>query len=301
MWPTERECGVEVHDYRNGVIDTRLPAPDDDVVLGPDWALQDPNDYLDTFRLAVRRLVDRAGIDPAEVIGIGIDFTACTMLPTTADGTPLCFLEPYRRDPHAWVKLWKHHAAQPEADDINRVARELDQPWLDRYGGRISSEWFFPKALQILREAPELYRAADRFVEAADWVVWQLTGIETRNSCTAGYKALWDADDGFPASGFFEALEPGFGTVVDDKMSRSIASIGRTGRRPDPGGGRVDGPAEPGSPSRSPMSTRTSRRRPRPSPRRERSSRSWARASATSSCPTKLRRSPVCAASSGMA
>ncbi len=221
-----RECGVEVHEYRNGVIDTRLPAPDDDVVLGPDWALQDPNDYLDTFRLAVGRLVDRAGIDADEVIGLGIDFTACTMLPTTADGTPLCFLGPYRRNPHAWVKLWKHHAAQPEADDINRIARELGQPWLDRYGGRISSEWFFPKTLQVLREAPEVYRAADRFVEAADWVVWQLTGIETRNSCTAGYKALWDADDGFPAASFFEALEPGFGTVVDDKMSREIASIG---------------------------------------------------------------------------
>ena len=231
-----RECGVEVHDYRNGVIDARLPAPDDDVVLGPDWALQDPNDYLDTFRLAVRRLVDRAGIDPAEVIGIGIDFTACTMLPTTADGTPLCFLEPYRREPHAWVKLWKHHAAQPEADDINRVARELDQSWLDRYGGRISSEWFFPKALQVLREAPELYRAADRFVEAADWVVWQLTGIETRNSCTAGYKALWDADDGFPAPGFFEALEPG----LRDRRRRQDVALDRvdrtSGRRPDPGG-----------------------------------------------------------------
>ena len=205
--------------------------------------MQDPNDYLDTFRLAARRLVDRAGIDPAEVIGIGIDFTACTMLPTTADGTPLCFLEPYRRDPHAWVKLWKHHAAQPEADDINRVARELGEPWLDRYGGRISSEWFFPKALQILREAPELYRAADRLVEAADWVVWQLTGIETRNSCTAGYKALWDADDGFPASGFFEALEPGFGTVVDDKMSRSIASIGRRAGGLSPEAAELDGPA----------------------------------------------------------
>ena len=226
-----REHSVEVHPYRNGVIDACLPEPDGDVVLGPDWALQDPNDYLDTFRIAVRRLVDGAGVDPRQVIGIGIDFTACTMLPTTADGTPLCFLDAHRRDPHAWVKLWKHHAAQPEADDINRVARELDQRWLDRYGGRISSEWFFPKALQILREAPDVYRAADRLVEAADWVVWQLTDVETRNNCTAGYKALWSADDGFPEPQFFEALEPGFGEVVDDKMSRAVVAIGQAAGR----------------------------------------------------------------------
>ncbi len=223
-----RERGVEVHPYRNGVIDARLPAPDSDVVLGPDWALQDPDDYLDTFREAVPRLIANAGIDPAQVIGIGIDFTACTMLPTTADGTPLCQVDAYRREPHAWVKLWKHHAAQPEADDINRVAGELGQPWLDRYGGKISSEWFFPKALQILREAPEIYDAADRLVEAADWVVWQLTGIETRNNCTAGYKAIWSAADGFPAPAFFAALDPRFGSVVDDKMSRSIVRLGES-------------------------------------------------------------------------
>jgi L-ribulokinase len=174
-----RELGVEVYKYRNGVIDERLPAPDGDVILGPDWALQDPNDYLETFRKAVPAVVAGAGIDPGAVIGVGIDFTACTMLPTTADGTPLCTLDEYRRDPHAWVKLWKHHAAQPEADDINRVAAEMGETWPRRYGGKISSEWFFPKALQILREAPAIYAAADRLIEAADWVVWQLTGVET--------------------------------------------------------------------------------------------------------------------------
>ena len=124
------ELGVAVHDYANGVIDERLPAPDGDVVLGPDWALQDPNDYLETFRRAVPRVLAESGIDRALVIGIGIDFTACTMLPTLSDGTPLCFLDAYRRDPHAWVKLWKHHAAQPEADEINRVAADLGEPWL---------------------------------------------------------------------------------------------------------------------------------------------------------------------------
>ena len=153
--PTGASSASEVYKYRNGVIDERLPAPDEDVILGPDWALQDPNDYIETFKRAIPGVVaGQAGIDPAEVIGIGIDFTACTMLPTKADGTPLCFLDEYRRDPHAWVKLWKHHAAQPEADDVNRVARETGRAWLARYGGKISSEWFFPKALQILREAP---------------------------------------------------------------------------------------------------------------------------------------------------
>jgi L-ribulokinase len=223
-----REIGVEVYSYRNGVIDERLPAPDDDVVLGPDWALQDPNDYIETFKRAVPGVLARTGIDPAGVIGIGIDFTACTMLPTTVDGTPLCFLDGYRRDPHSWVKLWKHHAAQPEADDVNRVAAEMGETWPARYGGKISSEWFFPKALQILREAPGIYAAADRLIEAADWVVWQLTGVETRNNCTAGYKAIWSAEDGFPRREFFAALDPAFADVVDTKMSRSIQLLGQT-------------------------------------------------------------------------
>ncbi len=215
-----------VHRYRNGVIDERLPAPDEDVVLPPDWALQDPDDYLDALRVGIPRLLADSGVDPASVIGVGVDFTACTMLPTTADGTPLCALDDHRRDPHAWVKLWKHHAAQTEADQINAAARARGEPWLARYGGKISSEWFFPKALQILDEAPDVYHAADRLVEAADWVVWQLTGVETRNSCTAGYKAIWSKRDGFPSDAYFAALDPRFEHVVDDKMSRRVVPIG---------------------------------------------------------------------------
>jgi L-ribulokinase len=221
-----RELGTRVYRYRNGVIDDRLPAPGDDVRLEHDWALQDPEDYVRTFQETVPALLAETGVDPAEVIGVGIDFTSCTMLPTLADGTPLCLLDELRREPHAWVKLWKHHAAQPEADRINAVARERGETWLNRYGGRISSEWFFPKALQILDEAPDVYERADRLIEAADWVVWQLTGDETRSSCTAGYKAIWSKSEGFPADAFFAALDPRFEHVVDEKMSRQIEPIG---------------------------------------------------------------------------
>ena len=157
-----RELATASYPYANGVIDERLPAPHDHVRLEPDWALQDPEDYLRTFEHAVPRVLAESGVDADRVIGMGIDFTSCTVLPTTADGTPLCLLAELRDEPHAWVKLWKHHAAQPEADRINAVAAERGEPWLARYGGRISSEWFFAKALQILDEAPELYELAER-------------------------------------------------------------------------------------------------------------------------------------------
>ena len=218
------EICAATYAYRYGVIDERLPHGE--VELAPDWALQDPADYIRTFQETVPSLLAETGVDPADVIGVGIDFTSCTMLPTLADGTPLCLLDELRAEPHAWVKLWKHHAAQSHADRINAVAAERGETWLARYGGRYSSEWFFSKALQILDEAPEIYARADRLLEAADWVVWQLTGKETRNSCTAGYKALWSKREGFPADAFFAALDPRFERVVDEKMSRRIVSIG---------------------------------------------------------------------------
>jgi len=118
-----QEVAAYVHLYANGVIDERLP--DSDVRLEPDWALQDPNDYLEVFKQAIPAVIAEGGVHPQDVVGLGIDFTACTMLPTKADGTPLCFLPQWRENPHAWVKLWKHHAAQPEANKLNEIARQL--------------------------------------------------------------------------------------------------------------------------------------------------------------------------------
>jgi L-ribulokinase len=218
-----REVATAVHAYGHGVIDEHLPGREER--LPPDWALQDPQDYLEVLKQAVPAVMKQSGVAPDEVVGIGIDFTACTMLPTTREGVPLCFLDRWRANPHAWVKLWKHHAAQPQADQINALARQRGEGWLALYGGKISSEWFFSKALQILQEAPEVYAASERLIEAADWVIWQLTGVETRNTCTAGYKAMVQ-DGAFPPDAYFAALDPRFGDVVDTRLLRTFAPLG---------------------------------------------------------------------------
>jgi L-ribulokinase len=221
---TGEEVATSVYPYRDGVLDEVLP--DGKTKLEPDWALQNPADYLETLKVTIPEVLGQADVAPEDVIGIGTDFTACTMLPMDRQGRPLCVLDRFKSHPNAWVKLWKHHAAQPEADKINEIARQRREDFLQRYGGKYSSEWFFSKLWQTLDEDPEVYEVTDRFIEAADWIVLQLTGEDKRNACTAGYKAMWNKRLGFPSDAFFKALDPRLEHVIDEKMSRVILPIG---------------------------------------------------------------------------
>jgi len=217
------ELGSAVFEYPHAVVEQTLPATGR--TLPPDWALQVPSDYVDVLRHAVPDALKAAGVSGESVIGIGTDFTACTMVPVTADGIPLCQLPEFRAEPHAYVKLWKHHAAQGQADRITELARGRGEKWLPRYGGLISSEWEFAKGLQILEEAPEVYAAMWRFVEAADWIVWQLTGNYVRNACTAGYKGIHQ-DGAYPSPDYLRELNPGFENFVADKLAHPLGQLG---------------------------------------------------------------------------
>jgi len=210
--------------YPDGVIDEKLPGGPR---LEPDWALQNPRDYLLVVEKGIPKALRAAKVKAEDVIGVGTDFTASSPLPAQRDGTPLCFLPDLRKRPHAWVKLWKHHAAQPEANRINEVGRERNEDFIQVYGGKYSSEWFFSKLLQVLEEDDEVYDATDRFIEAADWIVWQLTGQEKRNTCTAGYKAMWVKGKGFPSGEFFRALHPRLETVIEQKVGTAFYPLGQ--------------------------------------------------------------------------
>ncbi|MFC4302296.1 ribulokinase [Cohnella boryungensis] len=218
------EIADHVTPYPHGVIDETLPTSGR--ALEHDWALQHPDDYLEVLRRSVPEVLRQSGISPSDVIGLGIDFTACTMLPVDASGVPLCFKPEWKDNPHGWVKLWKHHAAQDEADRLNAIAAERGEKFLPRYGGKISSEWMIAKIWQIVNEAPEVYEATDLFTEATDWVVSQLTGSFVRNSCTAGYKSIWHKQDGYPSDDFFQALDPRLANLTATKLRGEIAPLG---------------------------------------------------------------------------
>lgn len=217
-----KELGSAAYEYPNAVMDQKLNSSGQ--ALPPDWALQDANDYIEVIKHAVPEAIKQAGIDPSQVIGIATDFTACTMVPVTEDGTPLSNLAQFRDRPHAYVKLWKHHAAQPQADRINETARARNEYWLPRYGGQISSEWELAKGLQLLEEDPEVYNTMYKFVEAADWIIWQLCGTYVRNACTAGYKGNWQ-DGEYPSEDFFAALNPQFRGFAG-KIEHEIGQLG---------------------------------------------------------------------------
>ncbi|BAJ33170.1 ribulokinase [Kitasatospora setae] len=219
------ELGTAVHAYPHAVIEDRLPGTGRR--LPPDWALQHPEDWRAVLRTAVPAALAAAGVDPAAVIGVATDFTACTVLPTLADGTPLAELPAWAGRPHAWPKLWKHHAAQGQADRINALAHARGEKWIHRYGGKISAEWQYAKALQVLEEDAEVYAACERWIEAADWIVWQLTGTESRNTCTAGYKGIFQ-DGGYPSEEYLAALHPGFADFARTRLEHpaGLAPLG---------------------------------------------------------------------------
>ena len=230
---TGRELGCASMDYPHAVMSRELP---DGTPLKPDWALQHPQDYLDCLRYTVAEALRQSGVDPADVVGLGLDFTSNTMLPIDASGEPLCFRPEFSAVPHAWVMLWKHHAAQKYANRMTEIAEARGERFLSRYGDKVSSEWMAPRLWQIVEEAPQVYDAADRFIEAGDWLVLRLTGSDSPAAGMAGYKMFWDKQDGYPSPEFFRALNP--------KLENVTAKLGR---HPLPVGSRAGALNEAGA------------------------------------------------------
>ncbi len=208
--------------YPHAVMDTQLT---DGTPLPPGWALQDPSDYMKALDALIPALMRESGVPAGQVIGIGLGCTSASILPVYRDRTPLCMTDQFAREKHAYVKLWKHHGAEKEAAQVCSVAQARQEAWLEAYGGNVSSEWTIPKVLETLHQAPEVYAAADLFMEVMDWLVWMLTDTLSFSECAAGYKAFYQ-DGRYPDTGFFRALDPRMEHFIKEKFYAPVRSVG---------------------------------------------------------------------------
>ncbi|QDT05489.1 Ribulokinase [Rubripirellula lacrimiformis] len=225
-----QQLAIAAVDFAHGQITDTLPGSSDP--LPAHFALQAPDDWLDAAAEATRSAMSQSGVRADQIVGVGVDFTSCTMLPTTIDGTPLCQVESLASVPLAWPKLWKHHGAIQQTERMNRIANHRNESFLARYGGTIGLEWFFPKVLETIENAPQVADAAEVWLEAGDWFVWQLVGGPanelTRSSCQAGYKAMWSASEGYPSLDYFAAVHPLLAEVVANRLPGVMRSPGES-------------------------------------------------------------------------
>lgn len=219
-----QQVGTAVTEYKHGVMDRTLDAGDGQK-LPPEFALHNPGDYLDVLGDAIPNAIKDAGIDKDDIVGVGIDATSATVFVTDEDGKPLSEYDEFKNEPHAYVKLWKHHGGQDQADRIIALAEERGEEWLERYGGILSSEMLFPKVLETFEKAPEVYEKAAYFVNLLDWITWKLTGELSFAASDSGYKRML-TDGEYPSKEFNEALAPGFGDVFETKMNAPIKQLG---------------------------------------------------------------------------
>lgn len=142
-------------------------------------ARQEPADYLMTMEYAVRKAA--RGYE-TRVVGIGVDFTSCTVLPVDEGFQAL-----------GQARLWKSHSAEDQSVRITALCGELGIDLSDQ-GGVVRSEMMLPKLLELKETEPEIYEKTASFVEAGDWIAWLLTGKKVRSTNMAGFKGLWRGD-----------------------------------------------------------------------------------------------------------
>lgn len=232
-----KELGCASFEYPHAVMTASLP---DGTVLQPDWALQHPQDYVDGLQYVLAEALALAAIEAKDVIGLGIDFTSSTSLPVDCDGYPLCLKPAFADNPYAWPMLWKHHAAQTYANRMTELAIARNEAFLERCGGKISSEMMFPRLWQIAVEAPEVYEAADCFVEAGDWIIHQITGSRACSVNPASYKLFWTKEEGYPSQEFWLELDPRM-VEVTRKVSDQLLPLGSCAGRINEYGAKLTG------------------------------------------------------------
>lgn len=176
---------------------------------------QHPKDYLEVLEFTVRDALSKCAPEVApNVVGLAFDTTGSTPAFADETGTPLAMSPEYSNDPDAMFVLWKDHTAIQEAAEINQACKASAVDYSMYEGGVYSPEWFWAKALHILRNSPDIATKASTIVECCEWLPAVLTGVTdhrdiVRSRCAQGHKSMWSAKwGGLPPEEFLAGIDP---------------------------------------------------------------------------------------------
>jgi L-ribulokinase len=197
---------------------------------------QHPLDYTESLQLVISGLWEKAPAGAANhVIGISFDTTGSTPIAVDAEGTALALKPGFSENPNAMFVLWKDHTAVREAQEITAAANKARENYLKYEGGIYSSEWFWAKALHILRQDRAVRDAAYAWVEHCDWMPAVLTNTTHPDQfragrCAAGHKVMWHASwGGYPPNEFFRSIDPALDGLRDRLPAETYTSAETAG------------------------------------------------------------------------
>lgn len=158
----------------------------------PGWAEQQPLDWWKGICTAIPQAISDAKCQAEDVVAIGLDSTACTVLAVDAAGLPV---RP--------ALLWMDQRSHAQAQAITQT-QDASLRWVSNI---VSPEWMLPKALWLKQNERANYDAAKHVVECTDWLMYQLTGNWTLSLNHVAVKWNYVAPEGGWSKALLQAVD----------------------------------------------------------------------------------------------
>jgi len=129
----------------------------------PEWAEQDPDELWAAVAATTKEVLQTAGIDPAQVLGVGISAQMFNLLPVDEHGRPL-----------TPMLSWLDVRSVAQAD---RVLSGQMPAFLFQHTGNIpTAKDIIPKILWLKEERPDVWARTALLLDCKEYILHKLTG-----------------------------------------------------------------------------------------------------------------------------
>lgn len=129
----------------------------------PGWVEQDPEELWQTVTATTRMVIERAGIDPTDILGVGISAQMFNLLPIDERGDPLTRML-------SWLDVRSIH----QADKV--LSGETPKLLFEHTGNIPTAKDVIPKILWLKEERPDLWARTYKLLDCKEYILYRLTG-----------------------------------------------------------------------------------------------------------------------------